>query len=95
MNIGAGVSCFQYVKFIKFESNSQLQSHILHYNACCFQYVKFIKFESNSQLSLLQISHLLGCFQYVKFIKFESNSQPHCCEALRDLLFSVCQIYKV
>ena len=44
--------CFQYVKFIKFESNSQLESGMRFHHSCCFQYVKFIKFESNSQLTL-------------------------------------------
>ena len=43
-------SCFQYVKFIKFESNSQLIFVFFKVSLGCFQYVKFIKFESNSQL---------------------------------------------
>ena len=42
-------SCFQYVKFIKFESNSQLDFIDIYFPVGCFQYVKFIKFESNSQ----------------------------------------------
>ena len=67
--------CFQYVKFIKFESNSQPVSLFICVCACCFQYVKFIKFESNSQPAWACHSFLVGCFQYVKFIKFESNSQ--------------------
>ena len=46
--------CFQYVKFIKFESNSQLKGRFTDSAESCFQYVnfqyvKFIKFESNSQ----------------------------------------------
>ena len=71
-------SCFQYVKFIKFESNSQLILSIRLFQISCFQYVKFIKFESNSQHSLNRLSPpslTRSCFQYVKFIKFESNSQ--------------------
>ena len=43
------VGCFQYVKFIKFESNSQPKSSVTQLIGGCFQYVKFIKFESNSQ----------------------------------------------
>ena len=43
------LSCFQYVKFIKFESNSQPPLEERKILNCCFQYVKFIKFESNSQ----------------------------------------------
>ena len=46
------MSCFQYVKFIKFESNSQPNDNVDIVHECCFQYVKFIKFESNSQLSM-------------------------------------------
>ena len=42
-------SCFQYVKFIKFESNSQHMCYQPITFRSCFQYVKFIKFESNSQ----------------------------------------------
>ena len=76
MNFGAGVSCFQYVKFIKFESNSQPFFIYIFAKKSCFQYVKFIKFESNSQLDTVQSAFDDGCFQYVKFIKFESNSQP-------------------
>ena len=67
--------CFQYVKFIKFESNSQLQIGTDALDNGCFQYVKFIKFESNSQLPVVFITVVVRCFQYVKFIKFESNSQ--------------------
>ena len=67
--------CFQYVKFIKFESNSQLVITDINIDASCFQYVKFIKFESNSQHEGYKHLVKLGCFQYVKFIKFESNSQ--------------------
>ena len=44
------IGCFQYVKFIKFESNSQLEIKEDSLDNGCFQYVKFIKFESNSQL---------------------------------------------
>ena len=54
--------CFQYVKFIKFESNSQLDMKLPADWASCFQYVKFIKFESNSQ-HFIQ-SHIL---HYVVF----------------------------
>ena len=43
------VGCFQYVKFIKFESNSQQSPGRTPAAFRCFQYVKFIKFESNSQ----------------------------------------------
>ena len=67
--------CFQYVKFIKFESNSQLWFAAFLSEHCCFQYVKFIKFESNSQLYSFCYKIYVSCFQYVKFIKFESNSQ--------------------
>ena len=67
--------CFQYVKFIKFESNSQLKTDDYGNSRSCFQYVKFIKFESNSQLSSIYAFFTPSCFQYVKFIKFESNSQ--------------------
>ena len=69
--------CFQYVKFIKFESNSQHIPLIYHEKNSCFQYVKFIKFESNSQPGIHESYPDMGCFQYVKFIKFESNSQQN------------------
>ena len=45
--------CFQYVKFIKFESNSQRTRYADDTKKSCFQYVKFIKFESNSQLKVM------------------------------------------
>ena len=41
--------CFQSVKDIKFESNSQLQTSYTYFKKRCFQSVKDIKFESNSQ----------------------------------------------
>ena len=69
-----GHGCFQYVKFIKFESNSQRELSVNAVDTSCFQYVKFIKFESNSQPGG-KVEQAQGCFQYVKFIKFESNSQ--------------------
>ena len=72
----AHIRCFQYVKFIKFESNSQRHHSGNLRIACCFQYVKFIKFESNSQPGRKISAMFRCCFQYVKFIKFESNSQP-------------------
>ena len=43
--------CFQCVKVIKFESNSQRLCKNSEKRVCCFQCVKVIKFESNSQLS--------------------------------------------
>ena len=42
-------SCFQSVKVIKFESNSQLTPITSERMPGCFQSVKVIKFESNSQ----------------------------------------------
>ena len=45
-------SCFQSVKVIKFESNSQLASMTVAMQESCFQSVKVIKFESNSQQNL-------------------------------------------
>ena len=71
------LSCFQYVKFIKFESNSQQTASPNLMLLSCFQYVKFIKFESNSQPLLVVSLSWQRCFQYVKFIKFESNSQRY------------------
>ena len=71
-NIGG---CFQCVKVIKFESNSQLLFKTSISRLCCFQCVKVIKFESNSQLIGNFTFHLTRCFQCVKVIKFESNSQ--------------------
>ena len=49
-------SCFQSVKDIKFESNSQpaIFDNILKQS--CFQSVKDIKFESNSQLLVMYFS---------------------------------------
>ena len=41
--------CFQSVKDIKFESNSQLKDYFAEIVRGCFQSVKDIKFESNSQ----------------------------------------------
>ena len=67
--------CFQCVKDIKFESNSQLDTRISVFVECCFQCVKDIKFESNSQLRMKIFSFIFCCFQCVKDIKFESNSQ--------------------
>ena len=43
------LGCFQSVKDIKFESNSQPYRSDDAQNFCCFQSVKDIKFESNSQ----------------------------------------------
>ena len=69
--------CFQSVKDIKFESNSQHDGTVLTALGRCFQSVKDIKFESNSQLWKDKDSFREGCFQSVKDIKFESNSQPN------------------
>ena len=44
-----GGGCFQSVKDIKFESNSQRDYFALEFHLRCFQSVKDIKFESNSQ----------------------------------------------
>ena len=43
------ICCFQSVKDIKFESNSQLISISVGITIGCFRSVKDIKFESNSQ----------------------------------------------
>ena len=67
--------CFQSVKVIKFESNSQQQHPDADRPDNCFQSVKVIKFESNSQLRKEMDKWGGNCFQSVKVIKFESNSQ--------------------
>ena len=88
--------CFQNVKVIKFESNSQLASLNKQVSISCFQNVKVIKFESNSQQGAKFTWLEMSCFQNVKVIKFESNSQPVRRLAARYLeLFSECQSYKV
>ena len=69
-------SCFQSVKDIKFESNSQLKDTYNGNRYGCFQSVKDIKFESNSQHHRHLPHTQESCFQSVKDIKFESNSQP-------------------
>ena len=47
--------CFQCVKVIKFESNSQLTLTYDNSHISCFQCVKVIKFESNSQRLMTRI----------------------------------------
>ncbi len=89
------IGCFQCVKVIKFESNSQHNYYFSNYADSCFQCVKVIKFESNSQHAPLAQKLNPCCFQCVKVIKFESNSQPLVKYRTLEALFSVCQSYKV
>ena len=87
------LSCFQCVKVIKFESNSQQSSCYSNRIVGCFQCVKVIKFESNSQLIVVALAMVICCFQCVKVIKFESNSQrPLAPYLVKHVVFSVSKL---
>ena len=63
-------SCFQSVKDIKFESNSQLSIMMVMQVYRCFQSVKDIKFESNSQLKAMKRLLSVAVSSLGKIIKF-------------------------
>ena len=74
MGVVRMVNCFQSVKVIKFESNSQQNIKNDNISVDCFQSVKVIKFESNSQQASKDPDKGEYCFQSVKIIKFESSA---------------------